>query len=83
MRWPPAPRHPALMAIKRVWIIEGCISCNLCEDVAPEVFEVPAGGLSVLRKGHERHLTGDADTDARIREAADSCPVEVIKIETS
>ena len=26
--------------IKKVWIEEGCISCKLCEDIAPQVFEV-------------------------------------------
>lgn len=68
------------MAIKRVWIIEGCISCNLCEDVCAEVFEVPAGGESVLRKGWEKQLPL-AEVQPKVREAADSCPVEVIKIE--
>ena len=26
------------MAIKKVWIEEGCIVCNACETTAPEVF---------------------------------------------
>lgn len=64
--------------ISKVWIVEGCISCNLCEDLCPEVFEVPAGDTSRTVKGHEKRLTGDADLDAKIREARDSCPVEVI-----
>ncbi len=68
------------MAIERVWIEEGCISCNLCEDLCPEVFEVPAGGECRPTKDHREHLTGDPATDAKIREAADSCPVEVIKL---
>jgi ferredoxin len=69
------------MSIKRVWIVEGCISCNLCEDLCPEVFEVPAGDTSRTTKDHERHLTGDPDMDDKIREAVDSCPVEVIEVE--
>ena len=28
------------MAITKLWIEEGCTVCNLCEDTAPEVFEV-------------------------------------------
>ena len=28
------------MAIKKVWIEDGCISCGLCEEMAEEVFEV-------------------------------------------
>ena len=34
------------MAIRKVWIEDACISCNLCEDLVPEVFEVPAGELA-------------------------------------
>lgn len=67
------------MTIRRVWIVEGCISCNLCEDLVPEIFEVPAGDTSRLRKGHEKYLKGDPVMEERIREAVDSCPVEVIK----
>jgi len=69
------------MAIRRVWIEDGCISCNLCEDIVPEVFHVPAGETCRPRKGHERHLGGDQDMDEKIQEAADSCPVEVIQLE--
>ena len=68
------------MAIRKVWIEEGCISCNLCEDLVSEVFQVPAGETSRTRKGHEKHL-GDPGIAERVQEAADSCPVEVIKVE--
>ena len=66
------------MDIRRVWIEEGCISCNLCEDLAPEVFEVPAGSESKLRKRYERELKSP-DVQEKVREAEESCPVEVIK----
>ncbi len=69
------------MSIRRVWIEEGCIACNLCEDLVPEVFEVPAGNTCRPKKGHEAHLTGDDEMDERVQEAADSCPVEVIQLE--
>lgn len=69
------------MPIRRVWIEEGCISCNLCEDLVAEVFEVRAGETCRTRKGHEKLLTGDPEMDERIQEAADSCPVEVIEVE--
>lgn len=69
------------MAIRRVWIDEGCISCNLCEDLVPEVFEVPAGDTCRPVKGHEKLLTGDEEMDERVQEAADSCPVEVIQLD--
>ncbi|MFT7664399.1 MAG: ferredoxin [Planctomycetota bacterium] len=69
------------MAIKRVWIEEGCISCNLCEDLCPEVFEVPVGGECRTKKGHQKLLKGDAELDEKIEEAHMDCPVEVIQIE--
>ncbi len=68
------------MPIRRVWIDEGCISCNLCEDLVSEVFQVPAGETSHTRKGYEKRLT-EAGMEERVQEAADSCPVEVIRVE--
>jgi ferredoxin len=69
------------MTIRKVWIVEGCISCNLCQDLVPEVFEVPPGSTSRTRKGHDKLLNGDAQLEERIQEAVDSCPVEVIHVE--
>jgi len=60
------------MAIKSTWIIEGCISCGLCESICPDVFEMPDQAI----------VKAEADLDANedgIKEAAESCPVEVIK----
>lgn len=68
------------MTIKRVWIEDGCIACNLCEDLVPEVFEVPAGGECQVTPGYSEFLVKPG-FDERIQEAADSCPVEVIEIE--
>ncbi|MEA2041634.1 MAG: ferredoxin [Bacteroidota bacterium] len=62
------------MAIKKVWIEEGCTVCGLCEEMAPDVFEVEDD--CVVKDG--------ADFDANeedIKEAAESCPVEVIQFE--
>lgn len=62
------------MAIKKVWIEEGCTSCGMCESICPNVFEMP----------DEAVVVEDADFDTNeddIIEAADSCPVEVIKFE--
>ena len=69
------------MGIRRVWIEEGCISCNLCEDLVPEVFEVPAGGTSRTVKRYEKQLKKGPPMEERIREAEESCPVEVIQVE--
>jgi ferredoxin len=60
------------MAIKKVWIEEGCTSCGLCESICPEVFLVE--DLANVVEG-----VNYQDYDVQIKEAADSCPVEVIK----
>lgn len=68
------------MSIKKIWIEEGCISCNLCEDTIREVFRVPAGQTSQVQKGY-RKLLVDPEVVEKVHEAADSCPVEVIIVE--
>ena len=62
------------MAISRVWIEDGCIACGNCESVCPEVFTV--SDHSEVREG-----VVFADFEAGIKEAAEECPVEVIKFE--
>ena len=63
------------MAIKKVWIEEGCTVCNLCEDTCPEVFEVTDDTCTV-KAGADFNSFED-----EIKEAAENCPVEVIKFE--
>lgn len=60
------------MAIKKVWIEEGCTACGLCEDTCPEVFKVE--DIAVVIEG-----VNFDDYEEQIKEAAESCPVEVIK----
>jgi len=62
------------MAISRVWIEDGCISCVLCVDTCPEVFEMD--DVATVKAGADL-----AANEADIREAADACPSEVIKVE--
>lgn len=64
--------------IRRVWIEEGCISCNLCQDTVPDVFLVENDGTCVILPEAARHFAAKADD---IRDAALDCPVEVIKVE--
>lgn len=64
--------------IRKVWIEEGCISCQLCQDICPEVFDVPEGEDCVIRPEGPKHFAGKAE---EIREAACDCPVEVIQVE--
>lgn len=62
------------MALSRVWIIDGCISCGVCSDTCPEVFELQ--DIAIVRGGVDYSAYED-----QIKDAADSCPVEVIKYE--
>jgi ferredoxin len=64
------------MAISKVWVEEGCISCNACIDAAPDVFELDDNDLCVVKAGADLSANEDA-----IKEAAESCPVEAIKYE--
>jgi ferredoxin len=82
------------MAIKRVWIEEGCIVCNACETTCPEVFnvtedscniraEVRTDGKQSTNEAEKSDLSGNLGTELadQIQEAAEGCPVEVIKFE--
>lgn len=64
--------------IVRVWIEEGCISCKLCQDMAPDVFLVEDDQDCRVREDAAAHFGKLADD---IREAARDCPVEVIKLD--
>jgi ferredoxin len=69
------------MDLRNVWIEEGCIACNLCEDLVPEVFRVPAGGNCEVRPAWARQVRAVPALEAGVREAASSCPVEVIRLD--
>lgn len=62
------------MAIKKVWIDEGCTSCALCESICPDVFEMD--DIAFVKDGADLEAN-----EADIIDAADSCPAEVIKYE--
>lgn len=64
--------------IRRVWIEEGCISCKVCEDVAPQVFLVDGDQTCVVQPDAARHFAAQQE---EIEQAARDCPVEVIKFE--
>ncbi len=59
-------------AVSKVWIEPGCIVCDACEGIFPEVFEVTSD-TCIIRPG------APLDDGLRIQEAAEACPVEVIK----
>lgn len=57
--------------VKKVSIEPGCITCGLCEFIAPDVFEVT--DISHVKK---EACTKTHAVD--IKEAAERCPVQVI-----
>lgn len=59
-------------AVSKVWIEDGCIVCNACEGIFPEVFEV-TDTTCLIRSG------APLDDGLKILEAAEACPTEVIK----
>ena len=62
------------MAISSVTIDEGCTACGLCEQICPEVFEMD--DVAKVKAGADFSQYED-----KIKEAADSCPVTVIKVQ--
>ena len=64
------------MAISRVWIEDGCISCGLAEGICPEVFKLPDNSPNTVIEG--ANLSSFED---EIKEAAEDCPVDVIRYE--
>lgn len=58
--------------MKKLWIEEGCITCGMCEFIAPEIFEVT--DIS--------HIKNNAPVQQQvnlIEQAVVECPVAVIK----
>lgn len=53
---------------------EVCISCGLCVEIAPNTFELDENDISQVTNPH-------GDTEDKIEEAIESCPVEAISWE--
>lgn len=67
-----APAAKENFSVTKVWIEPGCIVCNACEGIFPEVFEV-TDTTCLIRPG------APLNDGLRIQESAEACPVEVIK----
>ncbi len=60
----------------KVEIIDGCIACGMCTMICEKVFELGDDGYA--------HVIDDPKgLESEVREAASSCPVEVIKVKES
>ena len=79
--------------VAKVWIEEDCITCDACQDILPEVFEV-TDDTSFIKAEVREDSSFDRNTgfsaiktefrsefSELIEEAADACPVEIIKFE--
>ena len=79
--------------IAKVWIEEDCITCDACSDICPEVFDVTGDSSFILAAvrtdgGFDRNESKSAlksefgsEFGEMIVEAAEACPVEIIKFE--
>ena len=79
--------------VAKVWIEEDCITCDACQDICPEVFIVSDDTSKILaavrmdgvldRNVGGAAMAGSTGTDygEMILEAAEACPVEIIKFE--
>ncbi len=63
------------MAIKKVWVTEDCTACELCVELCPEVFSLE-DDIAVVNKDANLNIY-----EEKIKEAAEECPVEAIKLE--
>jgi ferredoxin len=70
--------RPRVSKITKVWIEAGCISCKLCQDIAPQVFLVDDDKDCVVKATAAVHFVPLAED---IEQAARDCPVEVIKLD--
>ena len=70
-------KNEIFMPITKVWIEDGCICCGMSSDTCPEVFEIPDDhDINAVKENVDF-----SQYDEEIKEAADGCPVDVIKYE--
>lgn len=55
---------------------DGCIACGLCASICSECFEIEDDGKAGFIVD-----VAPAECEGEVREAADSCPVNVISVE--
>jgi len=68
------------LLVTKVWIEEGCIVCDACENAAPDVFEVQDETCVIRPEALDAEF--NKPRSQSIVDAAEECPVDVIKFET-
>ena len=66
--------------VTKVWIEDGCIVCDACETTAPDVFQVLDDTCIVRPEALTPDFTRPRTVS--IEDAAEECPVDVIKFDT-
>jgi len=66
--------------VTKVWIAPGCIVCDACETTCPDVFDVTEDTCLIRPEAMDAEFTKPRTQD--IIDAAEECPVDVIKYET-
>ena len=68
--------------VTKVWIAPGCIVCDACETTSPEVFEVQHENDTCIIRPAALDAEFTKPRTKEIIDAAEECPVDVIKFET-
>ena len=81
----------ALAQIATVWIEEGCITCDACQEACPEVFSVQDDSCFIIADVRSDGKFDQNESQSPIKmefgtelhgdiiDAAEGCPVDVIK----
>lgn len=76
--------HFALVTVKIILERSKCIGCGSCTAVCPQLFELAEDGKSHLKnsqKDNQEIETLEISEPSCTKEAADVCPVQIIKIQ--
>jgi len=67
----------------KTWVVkEECIACGACGATAPDVFDYDDDGIAFnIIDNNQRTADVPEDIEDDVRDAAEGCPTEAIKIE--